>query len=237
MNQCIEWLKSKNYKTIDITILINESNYEKYSMLAQKHKDIVLYFKREKQSEALFKKCNCQKEINYCFFNNDDNIFMTINDEFNNVLKRKLYYFLNITSNIDLTENEKNDINMRKGIYIPVNGLPYSINYNQKIDKFSSILKTSESDHRSISWLDNLGYKLIIFCKDIADVETVNVLASIIGNTPMVDDCLLVDDDLDLDVDEFNKIFNISKNFDFVKYEKESNERFDKFMKFMKNNN
>lgn len=101
MDQCIEWLKSKGYKTIDITKLVNERTYGKYTSLATRRKNTVFYFKREPTNNIIFKFSLCMDTVNYYFINNDNYIFTMINDVFDPPLKRRLENFLNIKGNFE----------------------------------------------------------------------------------------------------------------------------------------
>jgi hypothetical protein len=101
MDQCIEWLKSKNYKPIDITKLINQSTYDKYSTLAEKNKQVILYFKRQPSNEIFFLISGCQPQVNYYLLNSDNYIFMVLNNTFDAAVKRHLENSLGVEADIE----------------------------------------------------------------------------------------------------------------------------------------
>lgn len=94
------------------------------------------------------------------------------------------------------------------------------------------VLKTDMTDHRTITWFEEKGYKLGIFAKDIADKDDeVNDIGSLIGNTSIRGNCILYDDCKDLTMDDYKEIINMSKTYDHEKYKKESAELFARFIK------
>src|SRR5579863_3563896 len=96
----------------------------------------------------------------------------------------------------------------RKCIMIPPHGKPLIINFK---DAHNYIGGTT--DHRTPYWLDDEGYKLALICADMSPDHTLNTLATKIGKLDMFGNCVLVDDDIDLNYKELAKILTLSKEY------------------------
>jgi hypothetical protein len=98
------------------------------------------------------------------------------------------------------------------------------------------------TDHRTIYWLDNHGYKLVLICNDMSGSE-INNMATQLGKMDMYGDCLLVDDKLNLDFEHLKKIIELSKQYKningtvcrSIEEYNEINKNFKEFMNRMKN--
>jgi len=101
MEHVITHLNNHAYKPIDITELMNISNYEKYAKLANSRPNVVLYFKRNKTNNIYFKTANATDSAN-CYFMNKNNYLTTIiNDTMDDNLKRCIDGFLELTNEIN----------------------------------------------------------------------------------------------------------------------------------------
>lgn len=112
---------------------------------------------------------------------------------------------------------------IKKGLYIPCNNdiNPYQIDYS--LDKsFNDFLKsklnTQFIDHRYCSsFKSKYGYILTLFCKDldIKDNDLYNKKGSLIAQTEIFGDCIIVDDSIDLNLDDLTIILNYSLTLNY----------------------
>lgn len=96
------------------------------------------------------------------------------------------------------------------------------VEFDFRADNAKKYLNCELSEHETLDYLDNFGYRCGIICKDITDPnDTVNKIASLIcikqrqsGNS-VYGDVLLVDDKKDLTKEDLSKIMRIAFNIDY----------------------
>ena len=69
------------------------------------------------------------------------------------------------------------------------------------------------TDGISIPWLDEYNYALAIICNDLSAQDEYNVLASKIAKSELHGNCIIVDDNKDLDRDDIVNICKLNKQF------------------------
>ena len=94
IKELAEYLKSKNYKMIDITTLLNVETYEKYATIAKLKPNVILYFKRNNENNMLFEAINAVEKCNYFFINKDNYLTDCVTNILDNNLKRCIVKFL-----------------------------------------------------------------------------------------------------------------------------------------------
>lgn len=110
-------------------------------------------------------------------------------------------------------------------IYIPSTGAPSIVTISLSDNDICKTLETDVTDHVTPYWLEKYGYCCCIFCKDMADdMSEINALASKIGQEDILGNCLIVDDNKDLTIDDLKNIIKITESIDFVAMKKEEEE-------------
>jgi len=120
-----------------------------------------------------------------------------------NRYKILLYYFITMTY-------------IRKAIIIQITGITQIIDIDiSNSDTITKVLKCTSISSRVVHWLNN--YRLTLFYNNFSDIS--NKVASEIGKIEINGICLLVDDNIDLDLTHFKNIYKLSlilpTNYDY----------------------
>src|SRR5579871_5345172 len=116
---------------------------------------------------------------------------------------------------------------MYKGLYIPPIGKFKEITVDFSKNKISDILNTELTYHDSLGYMDQFGYKLCMYCGDLNsddNLDRPNLIATVLSKKTQIKGDLiygpvvLLDDDKDITIDEFKKIYAIAKSFNYIKY-------------------
>lgn len=121
--------------------------------------------------------------------------------------------------------------NYKTILFIPQKGDP-KLERIEWIDGMDKLLKTKDRDHKTISWLEDDGYMLGIFGKDIIDKnDVVNEKGSFYGKCVVNGDCVLYDDNKDLTESDIKKITKLTKELDLKQLNKKCQDDFEDMIK------
>jgi hypothetical protein len=97
MEQLVAYLNEREFKTIDITNVLNEKTYDKYTKIATEKPYVVLYFKRNKKNDMYFEAANAIDKVNYFLMNKNNYLTTVVNETMDDNLKRYVDGFLDLT--------------------------------------------------------------------------------------------------------------------------------------------
>lgn len=95
MEQLNKYLQDRKLRMIDISHSVNEENIKSYINGLTQNDKVVMYFKRNKNTEKVFPRINIPNELNYYFLYKSLFMVAHVGDEFDEKLKNNIDELLN----------------------------------------------------------------------------------------------------------------------------------------------
>ncbi len=118
--------------------------------------------------------------------------------------------------------NNSHEKTQLKCLLIKSNNNVQDVIFDFRSENAKKYLNCDTTDHETLNYLDNFGYKCGVICKDITDSnDKINKIASLIcikqrrNGSSVYCDVLLVDDKKDLTKEDLSKIMRIVFNIDY----------------------